>query len=165
MFTPWLNGERSPVEDHNLRATFLNVSLRTNRNTMIRAVMEGVALNARWLFDYYGTFIGHRPTHVRMIGGGAQSDLWCQIHAYALGVPVERPANPRDAQLKGAAAWARVSLGEMTIEEAGDRAVVTDTFRPDGPDAPVYAALFEEYKRLYSSLKRTQKRLSALPFA
>lgn len=165
MFTPWLNGERSPVEDHDLRATFLNVSLRTNRNTMIRAVMEGVALNARWLFDYYGKFIGHRPTHVRMIGGGAQSDLWCQIHAYALGVPVERPADPRDAQLKGAAAWARVSLGEMSIEEAGERAVVTDTFRPDGPDAAVYAALVTEYQRLYSSLRKTQKRLSALPFA
>ena len=165
MFTPWLNGERSPVEDHNLRATFLNLSLRTNRSTMIRAVMEGVALNARWLFDYYAKFIGEKPTHVRMIGGGAQSDLWCQIHAYALGVPIERPADPRDAQLKGVAAWARVSLGEMTIEEVGERTVVSDTFRPDGPDAQVYAALFEEYRRLYSSLKKTQKRLNALPFA
>jgi xylulokinase len=165
MFTPWLNGERSPVEDRNLRASFLNVSLRTNRDTMIRAVMEGVAMNARWLFDYYVKFIGQRPPYVRMIGGGAQSDLWCQLHAYALGVPVERPADPRDAQLKGAAAWARVSLGEMTVEDAAARTVITDTFRPDGPDAGVYEELYGEYRRLYASLGKTQKRLSRLTFA
>jgi xylulokinase len=165
IFTPWLNGERSPVEDHHLRASFLNVSLRTNRNTMIRAVMEGVALNARWLFDYYVKFIGQTPSHVRIIGGGAQSDLWCQMHAYTLGVPVERPADPRDAQLKGAALWARVSLGEMTIEEAGSRAVVTDTFRPDGPDALVYRELFEQYRHLYAKLRKTQRGLSGLSFA
>jgi xylulokinase len=165
IFTPWLNGERSPIEDHHLRASFLNMSLRTDRSTMIRAVMEGVALNARWLFDYYVKFIGRTPPHVRIIGGGAQSDLWCQMHAYTLGVPVERPADPRDAQLKGAALWVRVSLGELTLEDAGHRVVITDTFRPDGPDARTYAALFDEYRRLYASLRKTQRRLSALPFA
>ena len=51
IFTPWLAGERSPVEDKHLRAAFLNLSLRTDRAMMVRAVMEGVALNARWLFD------------------------------------------------------------------------------------------------------------------
>jgi xylulokinase len=162
MFTPWLNGERSPVEDHRLRASFLNVSLRTNRATMIRAVMEGVALNARWLFDYYVKFLGQKPPYLRIIGGGAQSDLWCQMHAYALGVPLERPSDPRDAQLRGAALWARICLGEMTIEEAGQRVVVTDTFRPDGPDEEAYAAQFDEFRRLYGSLRKTQKRLSRL---
>jgi xylulokinase len=162
IFTPWLNGERSPVEDRTLRATFLNVSLRTDRATMIRGVMEGVAMNARWLYDYYVKFLGQQPPYVRIIGGGAQSDLWCQMHAYLLGVPVERPADPRDAQLKGAALWARICLGEMTIETAGERAVVTDTFRPDGPDAEVYATTYDEFRRLYGSLRKTQKRVSRL---
>jgi len=164
IFTPWLNGERSPVEDRRLRASFLNVSLRTDRAAMIRAVMEGVALNARWLYDYYVKFLGQQPPYVRIIGGGAQSDLWCQMHAYVLGVPVERPAEPRDAQLRGAALWARICLGEMTIEEAGRRTVVTDTFLPDGPDAAVYAAHYEQFRRLYGSLRATQKRLARLSF-
>jgi sugar (pentulose or hexulose) kinase len=67
--------------------------------------------------------------------------------------------------LKGAALWARVSLGEMTIEEAGSRAVVTDTFRPDGPDALVYRELFEQYRHLYAKLRKTQRGLSGLSFA
>ena len=160
LFTPWLNGERSPVEDKALRASFLNISLRTDRATLIRSVMEGVALNARWLFDPYEKFLGRRAPSVRIIGGGAQSDLWCQLHAYALNRPVERPADPRDAQLKGVAAWARVCLGELTLEEAGRQAVVTDTFSPDGPDAATYAALYEEFRRLYGVLKKTHHRLN-----
>jgi xylulokinase len=160
LFTPWLNGERSPVDDKALRASFLNVSLRTDQARLIRAVMEGVAFNVRWLFDPYEKFLGRRVESVRVIGGGAQSDLWCQVLAYALDRPVERPADPRDAQLKGVALWARVCLGEMTLEEAGARTAVTDTFLPDGPDAAVYAGLYAEYRRLYSTLRKTHHRLN-----
>lgn len=160
LFTPWLNGERSPIDDKDVRASFLNISLRTDQAAMVRAVMEGVAFNARWLFDYYEKFLGRRVPSVRIIGGGAQSDLWCQLHAYALQRPVERPADPRDAQLKGAAAWARVCLGELSLAEAGRQALVTDTFSPDGPDAATYAALYDEFRRLYSALRRTSRRLA-----
>ena len=160
VFTPWLNGERSPVEDRLIRASFLNVSLRTDQAMLIRAVMEGVAFNARWLFDSYEKFLGRKVPSVRIIGGGAQSDLWCQLHAYALNRPVERPADPRDAQLKGTALWARVCLGEMTLEEAGKRTVITDTFLPDGPDAEVYAHLYDEFRRLYSTLRKPHHRLN-----
>lgn len=162
LFTPWLNGERSPVEDRDLRATFLNVSLRTDRAAMIRSVMEGVAFNSRWLFDAYTRFLKKDVPTVRIIGGGAQSDLWCQMHAYALNRPVERPADPRDAQLKGVASWARVCLGELSLRDVGESVRVTDVFMPDGPDAAVYAAGYDEFKRLYGSLRKTQKRVARL---
>jgi xylulokinase len=160
LFTPWLNGERSPVEDKDLRASFLNVSLRTDRATLIRAVMEGVALNARWLFDAYEKFLRRTVPSVRIIGGGAQSDLWCQMHAYALGRPVERVADPRDAQLRGVAMWALVCLGEISLSEAGSRTLVTDVFLPDGSDAALYEDLYKEYRRLYRELKGIHHRLN-----
>ncbi|MBI1352102.1 MAG: carbohydrate kinase [Actinomycetales bacterium] len=160
IFTPWLNGERSPVEDKDLRASFVNVSLRTDQAALIRAVMEGVAFNARWLFDAYEKFLRRAVPSVRIIGGGAQSDLWCQMHAYALGRPVARPAQPRDAQLRGVAMWALVCLGELTLAEAGRRTPVTDVFTPEGPDAAVYAELYAEYRRLYGQLKGIHHRLN-----
>lgn len=163
LFTPWLAGERSPVEDRQIRASFVNVTLRTDQATMIRAVMEGVAFNVRWLMDAYERFLRRPVPSVRVIGGGAQSDLWCQLHAYALGRPVERPADPRDAQLKGAALWARVCLGELSLEQAGARAVVTDTFDPRGPDAAVYAEQYERYRRLYAPLRKVHRRLNPAP--
>ena len=49
LFTPWLNGERSPVEDKVVRAGWLNLSLRTDRAMLVRSVLEGVAYNSRWL--------------------------------------------------------------------------------------------------------------------
>ena len=136
------------------------MSLRTNQATMIRAVMEGVAFNARWLFDYYEKFLKRRPASVRIIGGGAQSDLWCQMHAYALNLPIERPVDPRDAQLKGVAMWTRVAMGELTLEEAGKAVIIGDTFLPTGPDAKIYQDLYKEYKTLYATLKKLHHRLA-----
>ncbi|MHB8330506.1 MAG: xylulokinase, partial [Acidimicrobiales bacterium] len=51
LFTPWLNGERSPVDDHTIRAGFHNLSLSTTRRDLVRAVYEGVAFNSRWLLS------------------------------------------------------------------------------------------------------------------
>ncbi|CAB4715440.1 MAG: carbohydrate kinase [Actinobacteria bacterium] len=162
LFTPWLNGERSPVEDKNIRASFLNLSLRSDQESMVRAVMEGVAFNARWLFDAYEKFLGRRSDSLRIIGGGAQSDLWCQLHAYALNRPIHRPADPRDAQLKGVALWTRIALGELTLQEAGASARITDIFLPDGPDAAIYKELYKEFENLYPMLKKLHHRLQKL---
>ena len=123
LFTPWLDGERSPVEDKVVRAAWLNVSLRTDRAMLVRSVLEGVAYNSRWLFDAYEKFLRRPVPKVRILGGGAQSDLWCQIYADVLARPVEQVADPRHAQLRGVALWARVCLGELTLDRgAGARA-------------------------------------------
>ena len=153
LFAPWLNGERSPVEDKELRGAFVGLSLRTDRAMMIRAVMEGVALNARWLFDTYEKFCKRRIDSVRILGGGAQSDLWCALYAGILDRPVEKVANPRDAQLVGAALWALVSLGEMTLPEAAARVKVERNFDPADCDREVYQGAYAEYRGLYKRLR------------
>lgn len=153
LFAPWLNGERSPIEDKDLRGAFVGLSLRTDRAMMIRAVMEGVALNARWLFDTYEKFCKRRIDSVRILGGGAQSDLWCSMYAGILDRPVEKVANPRDAQLVGAALWALVSLGEMTLTEAASRVRVERTFAPADCDRDAYHDAYADYRGLYKRLK------------
>ncbi len=45
IFTPWLAGERSPVDDRSARGGFHNLSLQTSRAELVRSVLEGVALN------------------------------------------------------------------------------------------------------------------------
>jgi xylulokinase len=50
LFLPWLYGERTPVEDSTLRGGFVNFSLEHERRDLVRAVLEGVAFNARWLW-------------------------------------------------------------------------------------------------------------------
>ena len=96
LFTPWLNGERSPVEDKVVRAGWLNLSLRTDRAMLVRSVLEGVAYNSRWLLDAYEKFLKRPVPRVRILGGGAQSELWCQIYADVLGRPVEQVSRPAE---------------------------------------------------------------------
>ena len=160
IFTPWLSGERSPVDDKNLRGAWLNVSLRSDRAALVRSVLEGVAYNARWLFEPYQRFLGQRVPSMRILGGGAQSDLWCQIHADVLGVPVEQVVDPRDAQLRGVALWARVCLGELRLEDTAALVPVRRRFEPDPDDRAAYDAVYAEYRTVYGSLKGLYKRLN-----
>ncbi len=159
LFMPWLNGERSPIEDKVARAGWLNLSLRTNRAILVRSVLEGVAYNSRWLFEAYEKYLKRPVPRVRILGGGAQSDLWCQIYADVLGRPVEQVTDPRHAQLRGVALWARVCLGELTLDDVPALAPAAATFSPSS-DARVYAASYAEYRKLYGNLKGLYHRLN-----
>jgi xylulokinase len=160
IFTPWLAGERSPVEDKHLRAGFLNLSLRTDQAMLVRSVLEGVALNIAWLFGYYEKFLRRPVPSIRIIGGGAQSDLWCSIVASVLDRRLERVGDPWNAQLRGVALWALVCMGRMSLAEAASRVPVTTVFDPDPADRAVYAKHMAEYRRLYGTLKGFYRRMN-----
>ena len=71
IFTPWLYGERSPVDDAAVRGGFLNLSLATTRPDMARALLEGVAYNSRWLLTYTEKLARRRLDSIAIVGGGA----------------------------------------------------------------------------------------------
>ncbi len=161
LFAPWLTGEHSPVADKNIRASWLNLSLRTDRAMLVRSVLEGVAYSTRWLLGPYEKFLGRRVDEVRVLGGGAQSDVWCQIFADVMDVRLVRVANPRQAQVRGVALWARVCLGELSLTEAAQQVPMDRTFAPSPANRAEYDRLFAEYRTLYSRLKKTYRRLNA----
>jgi len=160
LFTPWLAGERSPVDDRHARGGFHNVSLATTRAHLVRAVLEGVAYNSRWLHDAVERFVKRRLDPVRVIGGGAMSDLWCQIHADILGRTIERVAEPLHANLRGAAMFAAVALGEVDLEEIAGLVPVDRHFEPDASRTATYDRLYAEFPKLYRSQKPMFARLN-----
>lgn len=160
MFTPWLNGERTPVEDRTLRGAFLNVSLATDRSHMVRAVLEGVAFNARWLLDAVEAFVRRPFSSLRILGGGAQSDLWCQIHADILGRRIERVADPMFASLRGAGLFAAISMGKISLEDVKGLVRVTHVFEPDRQARDVYEPMYAEFKQFYGKLHASYARLN-----
>ena len=160
MFTPWLNGERSPVEDRNLRGAFLNVSLTTDRDHLIRALLEGVAFNARWLLDAGEGFVRRPFASLRILGGGAESELWCQIHADILGRRIERVAAPTYANLCGAALFAAIALGRMSLDDVRGAVKVMDTFEPVAANSSTYQPMYAEFKQFYSRLHGSYARLN-----
>jgi xylulokinase len=160
VFTPWLAGERSPVDDRKARGGFHNLSLATTRAHLVRAVLEGVAFNSRWLHDAVERFVKRRLDPLRVIGGGATSDLWCQIHADVMRRTIERVAEPLHANLRGAAMFAALALGEVGLEEVDGLVAVDSRFEPDASAAATYDRLFDEFPKLYSSQKPMFARLN-----
>lgn len=160
VFTPWLNGERSPVDDRLARGSFFNQSLRTTRAHMARAILEGVACNSRWLLRYVERFIGRRLEALTMIGGGANSELWCQIHADVLDRPIRQAEQPQLAGARGAALQAAVALGYLTWEQIPDRVPIARTFEPDPAGPRVHDAQFGAFVELYKRNRTLHARLN-----
>ncbi|MGZ8765585.1 MAG: xylulokinase [Acidimicrobiia bacterium] len=160
LFTPWLAGERSPVDDHNARGGFHNLSLSTSRADLVRAVLEGVAYNSRWLHGAVERFARRRLDPIRFIGGGAQSDLWCQIHADVMDRTVERVAEPVYANLRGAALIAGIALGEVRSEQLRTIVETDATFVPDSRLRAIYDHLYREFPKLYRSQRAMFRRLN-----
>ena len=161
LFTPWLAGERSPVEDHAARGGFHNLSLHTTRADLVRAVLEGVAYNSRWLHEAVERFARHRLGPLRIFGGGAQSDLWCQIHADVMDRRIERVADPLLTGLRGAALFAGLTLGHVQAGEVRALVPVDRTFTPDPANRAVYDRLYAEFPRLYKAQKGMFARLNS----
>lgn len=160
IFTPWLNGERSPVEDRHTRSGFYNLTLSTTRAHMVRAVFEGVAFNSKWLLKYVEKLIKNKMTKINIIGGGAQSDLWCQIHADVLNRTIRRVKDPIQANARGAALLASAALGYIRFDQISEKIEFDKSFKPNPENRKIYKKLFKQYQTIYKNNKKTYKRLN-----
>jgi xylulokinase len=128
---PWLAGERSPVTDPRLRGVVAGLSATTDRADLVRAVMEGVAANVAWLATHVERFVRRRLEPLRLVGGGAESALWCQMVADATQRTVIQVARPRVAQLGGVASLCALALGATTLEDLAGAEPTGARFNPE----------------------------------
>jgi xylulokinase len=160
LFTPWLNGERSPVDDHTIRGGFHNISLSSTRADMVRAVFEGVALNSAWLLGAVEKYTKRRFASLAFVGGGANSDLWSQIHADVMGRTISQIADPVLANVRGAGLLTHRALGHLTLADVPAMVAVKAVYTPDEAASAVYAPLLKEFVNLYEKTKGIHKRLN-----
>jgi xylulokinase len=161
IFTPWLNGERTPVDDHTIRGGWNNVSLSTTRADLVRSVFEGVAFNSRWLLDVVEKFVKRPLDGLNFIGGGALSDGWCQMHADVCDRTIRRVAEPQHANSRGAAFVAWLALRRQTLDELNRAVTIDREFTPDPESTAAYAPLYAEFKNLYKAHKKIHARLNS----
>ncbi|TFH30710.1 MAG: hypothetical protein E4H00_04695 [Myxococcales bacterium] len=136
------------------------MSLRTTRSHMIRAVMEGVAYNTRWLMGGVESFIGRPFEGLRFIGGGASSELWCQIFADVLNRPIDRVADPLSANVRGAAFVAAVGLGKLNVEDIPSRVPIEKRYMPNLSHQPIYDELFKAFLEIQKNSEAMCNRLN-----
>jgi xylulokinase len=159
VFTPWLNGERTPVDDHTLRGGWHNLTLQTAKGELIRSVLEGVAYNSRWLLETVEKFTGRPFRTLNVIGGGAQSPLWCRILADAMGREIRQVEHPIRANARGAALLAGLALDRLTIDDLTRSVRITEAFQPDATARDIYDDGYREFRTLHKqTAKRTHRR-------
>ncbi len=150
-FHPYLQGERCPYWDPNLRASFTGVSISTTRGDFSRALMEGVAFSLR---DCLRTLEEMRlpAKRIFLIGGGARSPLWSEIVANVFSREVAVPT-PGDASF-GACLLAGTGIGVFSdVKDAVAKCLRVDrTIRPTPEVAAKYDHLFTCYRRLHDAL-------------
>jgi xylulokinase len=160
IFMPWLYGERTPVENDSVRAGIFNLSLSTTREHMVRAIYEGVAYNSRWLLGYLEKFIKRRLDPIHFIGGGANSSVWCQIFADVFDRTIKQVKNPIQANLRGAAFLASISMGYLSVDNIADHVEIERTYQPDPKNRSLYDRLYLQFIALYKRNKSIFKHLN-----
>ena len=158
--TPWLYGERTPVENHLIRGGLHNISLATTREDIVRSTFEGVAFNQKWVLKYIEKFIGRKMDPINMVGGGAISDIWCQIHADILDRTINQMEDPIQANARGSAFLASVALGYMTFDDIPKYVRIKNVFTPNPDNREIYDELFNEFLCIYKHNKGICARLN-----
>jgi xylulokinase len=153
LFAPYLQGERTPHADPDVRGAFTGLSLRHDRGAIARAVLEGVAYGLRDSLELLRS-LGARPTVGRVSGGGARSDLWVRIVASVVGLPLERTESEAGAAF-GAALLAGVREGVFAdAGEAVARCVrATERIDPEPGWAGAYEDGYGRFGALYPKLR------------
>ncbi|MBQ8209722.1 MAG: FGGY-family carbohydrate kinase [Clostridia bacterium] len=153
IFTPWLHGNRCPFEDPNARGSFFNLSLDTGKSELLRAVIEGVCFHLKWFIDVQEKKI-KTSQKIRFVGGGALSQVTCQILADITGKTVETVDSPQNVGAVGAAVIVACGLGMINgVSEAKKLIPVIKTYTPNADNKAVYAKQYEVFKNLYKSNK------------
>ena len=153
LFAPYLQGERTPHADPDVRGAFTGLSLRHDRGALARATLEGVAYGLRDSLELLRE-LGVRAERGRVSGGGARSDLWVQIVAAVLGLPLERTESHAGAAF-GAALLAGVRAGVFAHSaEAVARAVrVSEPVEPNPDWMESYEEGYRRFRTLYPTLR------------
>lgn len=154
IFLPHLAGERAPIWDAQSRGVFARLDAGVGPGEMTVSVMEGVAHSVRWAFEALEQSADLKPSLVNIGGGGARSDLWCQIRADVLGVRLHRAEQPAAAAL-GAAIIAGLGSGAFGSLVTAVRELVRHDryFTPDAERKAYYAERHGHFRALYEDLR------------
>jgi xylulokinase len=153
IFNPSLAGGSTQERSTYIQGAFMGLTLATTREDMIRAAMEGVALNMQLLLEQIELQVG-KSDEILMCGQGSRSEMWQKIFAGVFDRTIVKTDMYRDATALGAAAIAARACG-LWRDYAPVRAV--HTVRSERKPVPEEQAA---YRRLISYFSKSRHFLS-----
>jgi xylulokinase len=155
LFNPSLAGGSSQEPSPHIRGAFSGLDLRHTRGDLVRAGMEGIALNLGAVLEVLRRFVPLAP-EMLMVGGGSKSPLWCQIFADVYGMDCVKTNVDQEAGSLGAAAVAAVGAGLWSSFDAVD-----GVHQVQGVQKPIPANV-EKYRRLMPAFQMQRRHQAEL---
>jgi xylulokinase len=155
LFNPSLAGGGTQESSPNIRGCFAGLDLRHTRADLVRAGMEGIALNLGAVLAVLRRF-APLDEEMLMVGGGSRSPLWRQIFADVYGMKIVKTNIDQEAASLGAAAVAAVGAGLWK-----DFAPVDAVHRVASVEEPIQASA-EVYRKLMPAFEHLRASQAAL---
>lgn len=151
LFMPYLSGERTPHNDPNAQGVLFGLTHEHGAAAVGYAVVEGVCFGLVDGWDRLQAAPG-AVASLALVGGGSRSELWAQLLASALGVPIGLHAGAQASAALGAARLAWLADGGVEAEVCRPAPTV-QTFMPSAAEAEVLAPRGARFRALYPALR------------
>ena len=153
LFYPHINGDKTLYADPELRGAFIGLDSETGPRELYGAVIEGLCFAFRQLAGGMALELGKYGA-LKVVGGGAKSDLWLQTLANVLNVRVERLGGAVGpafgiALLAYAANHADDGVEDLTASSLQ----IEQVFTPDPGLVELYREKYRRYLRIHDALK------------
>jgi xylulokinase len=152
---PHWRGVRVPHNDPDARGVVVGWTDRHTAVHLHRAIMEGIAFEAVSLLERIRKKHGIRVNRLVVGGGGAVSDVWCQVLADVARMPCVRGATVESASLGAGILAAAHGTGKSLASVARGIRERERVFEPRPSFDDVYARLRRLHARLYPATKNT----------
>jgi xylulokinase len=159
---PYWGAVMTPYWDQDARGCLVGLTASHRAAHLYRALLEGIALEQAMVTGMIQQDAGLRVEEFIAIGGGAASDLWCQIIADVCGIPVKRSGTVEASSL-GAAMCAAAGAGWFRDVAAAAQAMkgaITREAEPCASRVRRYAGLLDIYREIYPQLRQTYRKLA-----
>jgi xylulokinase len=161
LFNPSLAGGTSQDASVNLRGAFMGLDLKHDRGDLIRACMEGIAMNLRLRLDVLKKHC-RLQNEMLLVGGGSKSSLYRRIFADVYNMDILKTNIDQDAAALGAVAVAAVGCGIWKDFSRIDEIHETmETVKPD----PVNSSKYEKLLDVFSFASDRQSEISDMLMA
>lgn len=153
LFLPYLSGERTPLNDPLAQGVLFGLTHDHDGAAIAWSVLEGVCFG---LAEGYRTLdISRRADKkpLALVGGGSRSDVWAELLASALDVPLGVSPGHEAAAATGAARLARLASGGSFDEVLAPHDRHPRMFEPNRELQRILEPRYARFGALYSTLR------------
>jgi xylulokinase len=165
ILVPYWNSVLNPYWDPTASGLVLGWRGHHTPSHLYRAILEGIAYELRRHFEGIKSALGKKILKLVVMGGGSESDLWCQIISNITGSTLHR-TDTSEATALGAGVIAAYGTGLFfDMHTAADQMTggFRDRFQPDPKIHNQYSRLYQDvYQDLFLAIQPFSQRLAEI---